>query len=71
MDCPNFAVLQFDPSGHHAVLFGRAMVVQFVFSIEVFGKDFGMEAIILIDPGSKLLGCPNDLFVYCENKYEE
>jgi hypothetical protein len=71
MNCPNgtlFAlvdIFQFDPPGYQTDdLLGGFSVVQFVFPVEVFGKDFGMETIVLIDPGSKLHGFVNDLFVF-------
>ena len=38
--------------------------MQFIVSVEMVGKDFGMEAIVVIDPDSKLLGSGNDWSVF-------
>jgi hypothetical protein len=59
-DCPDFSILQFYLPSRYAGFGGGSLVVQFVSLFEDLGKEFGMSAMLFVNPRSKLLPIGDD-----------
>jgi len=56
MNRPNLTVSQFDASLEYAGLVGGGFVVQLVSLREGFGKNFGVQAIMFVEPRPEISG---------------